>query len=172
MAVGGFVPRRLGVRMFKGFKIAAAVLCVSVAVAACGPNGPNKADVGLGTGAVLGGVVGNQFGKGDGKILATVAGALIGGVVGHDIGKQLDDRDRVYAQQAERDAFERGESGRPVQWRNPDNGRYGEVIPEASYRRGAQDCRNYIHKVYIDGRPQSMRGTACRNRDGTWTAVG
>jgi len=45
------------------------------------------------------------------------------------------------------------------------------VIPEAPYRRGNADCRDFVHKVYIDGRPQSMRGTACRNPDGTWTQV-
>lgn len=148
-----------------------AALAVSTALAGCGPNGPNNADIGLGTGAVLGGVVGNQFGKGGGKVAATMVGAVLGGIVGNDIGRQLDQRDRLLAQQAERDAFERGQSGQPIQWRNPDNGRYGEVVPEAPYRRGAQDCRNFLHKVYIDGRPQSMRGTACRNPDGTWTNV-
>ena len=25
--------------------------------------------------------------------------------------------------------------------------------------------------VYVDGRPQAVRGTACRNPDGTWMAV-
>ena len=84
----------------------------------------------------------------------------------------MDAQDRQLAARAETDAFERGESGRPVRWKNPDNGRYGEVIPERAYRRGPQDCRDYTHKVYIDGRPEAMRGTACRNPDGTWSAVG
>lgn len=35
-------------------------------------------------GALIGGVIGNQFGGGDGKIYATMAGALIGTSVGHD----------------------------------------------------------------------------------------
>ena len=151
--------------------VLATALAVSAAVAGCGPNGPNNADIGLGAGAVLGGVVGNQFGKGGGKVAATMVGAVLGGVVGSDIGRQLDQRDRLLAQQAERDAFDRGEPGRPVVWRSANNNRYGEVIPEAYYRRGAQDCRNYVHKVYIDGRPQAMRGTACRNPDGTWSSV-
>ncbi len=152
--------------------IASVVISVSLVLTACGPNGANKADVGLGTGAVLGGVVGNQFGKGSGRVLGTVAGAFIGGVIGHDIGRGLDQRDRMLAQQAEMDAFERGQSGRPVTWRNPDNGRYGEVIPEAPYQDRGRDCRPFTHKVFIDGRPQAMRGTACRNGDGTWTNIG
>jgi uncharacterized protein YcfJ len=43
------------------------------------------------TGAIIGGVVGNQFGNGRGKDAMTVAGALLGGAVGHNIGN---DRDR------------------------------------------------------------------------------
>jgi surface antigen len=150
---------------------AAVAIAVALSLTACGPNA-EKADIGLGTGAVVGGVIGNQFGKGSGKVLGTVAGAFIGGIVGHDIGSKLDQRDRMLAQNAEIEAFERGPSGRPTRWQNPDNGRYGEIIPEPSYRRGDLDCRNYVHKVYIDGRPQAMRGTACRNRDGTWSNVG
>ena len=39
-------------------------------------------------GAILGGVVGNQFGKGGGKKAMTVAGTLLGASVGHDAGKR------------------------------------------------------------------------------------
>ena len=41
----------------------------------------------LGTlaGAGLGGVVGNQFGKGKGKTAATVAGVVAGGAIGHHV---------------------------------------------------------------------------------------
>ncbi len=131
----------------------------------------SKQDTGTVVGAVAGGVLGNQFGRGGGRVASTMVGAVIGGIVGNEIGRSLDQRDRALAQQAEMDAWERGQSGRPVRWRNPDNGRYGEVIPEAPYRRGSADCRDYVHKVYIDGRPQAMRGTACRNPDGTWTQV-
>ena len=154
--------------------ILVAAVMSALAIAGCsGPDGgPNKADVGTGAGAILGGVVGNQFGKGNGKVLGTVAGAVVGGLVGHDIGRQLDQRDRMLASRAEADAWERGETGRPVQWRNPDNGRYGEIVPMAPYKRGPRDCRDYTHTVYIDGRPQAMRGTACRNPDGTWNNVG
>ncbi len=38
-------------------------------------------------GAIVGGVVGNQFGKGSGKDAMTVAGALLGGSVGNDMGR-------------------------------------------------------------------------------------
>ena len=50
----------------------AAAVVASLALTACA----NKQDSGLAVGAVAGGVIGNQFGKGNGKILATVAGAV------------------------------------------------------------------------------------------------
>jgi surface antigen len=33
------------------------------------------------------------------------------------------------------------------------------------------NCRQFTHTIYIDGRPQTARGTACRNPDGTWQPV-
>jgi surface antigen len=150
--------------------IASTVIAASVALAACGP-GADKADVGLGAGAVLGGVVGSQFGGGSGRILGTAAGAVIGGIIGHDIGRKLDQRDRMLAQEAEWEALERGPPHRPRRWQNPANGRYGDFVPMEPYRRGGLDCRDYTHTIYIDGRPQAMRGTACRNPDGTWRNI-
>jgi len=149
----------------------AALIVVSAAVAACGPNGPTKSDTGLAVGAVAGGILGNQVGSGTGKVLATVAGAVVGGIVGSEIGRSLDQQDRMLAQQAEYDALERGTSGVPRRWSNSSNGRYGEVVPSRPYRRGPEDCRDFTHTIYVDGRPQTMRGTACRNPDGTWRNV-
>jgi surface antigen len=137
-----------------------------------GQGGINNTNTGLVLGSVAGGVVGNQFGKGRGNVLATVAGAVIGGIVGSEIGRSLDERDRRLAQEAEYDALERGQSGVSRQWRDPDSGHYGEVVPSRPYKRGMADCRDFTHTIYIDGRPQQMRGTACRNPDGTWQSVG
>ncbi len=149
----------------------AVVGLVAALVAGCSGDGPNKADAGLAVGALAGGILGNQVGKGTGRIAATAIGAVIGGIVGSEIGRSMDQQDRMLAQQAEFDALERGQSGVAKQWRNPDNGRYGEVVPSRPYKRSGADCRDYTHKVYIEGRPQAMSGTACRNPDGTWTNV-
>lgn len=144
---------------------------MALGLAACGPEGPSKADTGLAVGAVAGGILGNQIGSGGGRVAATAIGAVVGGIVGSEIGRYMDQQDRMLAQQAEYEAFERGQSGAVRQWRNPDNGHYGEVIPSRPYKRGIADCRDYTHKIYIDGQPQAMRGTACRNGDGTWSSV-
>lgn len=159
----GLNMRRLG---------ALSLLLIIPVLAGCGPEGPSKADTGLVVGAVAGGILGNQVGKGTGNVAATAIGAVVGGIVGSEIGRSLDQQDRILAQQAEYDALERGRSGVSRQWRNPDSGRYGEIVPSKPYKRGSVDCRDFTHKIFIDGRPQTMRGTACRNPDGSWSNVG
>jgi surface antigen len=101
----------------------------------------NNQEGGTVLGAVTGGIIGNQFGKGGGKVAATLAGAVVGGIVGNEIGRSLDQRDRELARQAEYDAWESGPPRQPVRWRNPDNGRYGEIVAEDYYYRGpATSC--------------------------------
>ncbi len=164
------VGRRKGTTAMRSSRILIAVI-VSALLAGCGQNGMAKQDAGLAVGAVAGGILGNQVGKGSGRIAATAIGAVIGGIVGSEVGRSMDQQDRMLAQQAEFDALERGQSGVARQWKNPDNGRYGEVVPSRPYKRNSVDCRDYTHKIYIDNQPQAMRGTACRNPDGTWTNV-
>lgn len=149
----------------------AAALSLCLGVSACGPDGPSNADTGTVLGAVAGGVIGNQFGRGGGRVAATMVGAVAGGIIGNEIGRALDREDQRMAQEAEFDALERGAPGVRRSWRNAESGHYGEVIPEERFRRDDMDCRRYRHTVYIDGRPQTMRGVACRNPDGTWRSV-
>jgi uncharacterized protein YcfJ len=47
------------------------------------PNDRGRAGALLG--AIVGGALGNQVGKGDGRKAATIAGAVIGGMAGHDM---------------------------------------------------------------------------------------
>jgi surface antigen len=149
------------------FALAGMAVVASLGLGAC----ETKQESGTAIGAITGAVIGNQFGKGSGKVAATFAGAVIGGIVGNSIGKDLDTRDRELARQAEYDAWESSAPGKAVRWRNPDNGRYGEIVAEGYYDRGGSRCRNFVHSVWIEGRRQQMRGTACRNPDGTWTQV-
>ena len=64
-----------------------------------------------------------------------------------------------------------GQSGAPVTWKNPDTGRYGTIVPGPAYQQASGTCRQYTHTIYIDGKPQTARGAACRNPDGTWTPI-
>ena len=98
--------------------------------------------------------------------------ALLGGLIGNRIGASLDDEDKQRAYAAQMDALEHGQSGAPVSWRNPDDGRYGTVVPGPAYQQAGRNCRAFTHTIYIDGTPQTARGTACRNPDGSWTPLG
>jgi surface antigen len=147
--------------------LAAAATVLALGGCATNDGGPGpKTVVGAGTGAIIGGLAGSAIGRGDAG--SVVAGALIGGLLGGAIGASLDEQDRQRAYAAEMDALERGRSGAPVAWRNPDSGHYGTVVPGPAFDRGGRNCREYTHTIYIDGRPQTARGTACRQPDGTW----
>lgn len=154
-------------------KIAAVVVAASMGLAACngGYGGGPKAGVGTVAGAVAGGVIGNQIGGGSGRVVATVAGAVLGGLIGHSIGTALDDADRERAMAAEYRALHSGRPGERVVWRNQQTGHYGEVVPGPTYYQGSSPCRTYTHTIYVDGRPQTASGTACRRPDGSWETV-
>src|SRR5215472_10850063 len=137
---------------------AAALAMLSMAACAGTPEtgqGP-KENTGTLVGAVAGGLIGSQFGGGTGERIAA--------------GLDDDDKRRAYAAQMQ--ALEGGKSGVAVAWKNPDSGRYGSVVPGPAYQSNGLQCRPYTHTIYINGQPQVARGNACRNPDGTWTAVG
>jgi surface antigen len=155
----------------------AAVAVIGLSLAACagdpdgrGPKEGTGTLLGAGTGALLGAAV---AGGGTGNRLAGAAvGGLLGGRIGNRIGAALDDEDKQRAYAAQMDALERGPSGAPVSWRNPDSGRFGTIVPGPAHQEAGRNCRSFTHTIYIDGRPQTARGTACRNQDGTWTTIG
>ena len=156
----------------------AAIAVIGLSLAACagdpesgrGPKEGTGTLLGAGTGALIGAsVAGGGTGN---RVAGAVIGAALGGIIGNRIGAALDDEDKQRAYDAQLDALERGPSGAPVSWRNPDSGRYGTVVPGPSYQDAGRNCRSYTHTIYIDGRPQTARGTACRNPDSTWTTLG
>lgn len=154
-----------------------AIALLGTALAACAGDpvsgtGPRE-NTGTLVGALGGALIGSQFGGGPGeRFAAGIAGAAIGGLIGNRIGAAMDDEDKQRAYAAQVQALEAETDGAPVAWRNPDSGRYGSVVPGRRYQARGMTCRPYTHTIYIDGRPQTARGTACRNPDGTWEAVG
>jgi surface antigen len=151
----------------------ATVILAGVSLAACAgdPNGP-KEGAGTAFGAITGALIGSQFGGGPGeRVAAGIAGAAIGGLIGNRIGASMDEEDQRRAYEAHMRALEMGRVGVAVEWRNEKTGRYGTVVPGPAYQSAGGRCRTYTQTIYIDGRPQVSKGTACRNPDGTWTAM-
>lgn len=152
-------------------KILATLVITAFALTGCAEdfNGMgNKQLIGGGTGAVLGGLAGSQFGGGHGKLVGTGVGVLLGALVGSSIGKSLDKADLAYAQQAHEQAFS-APVGETVNWNNPQSGHYGSVTPIRDGRSTTgRYCREYSQTIYVDGRSETGKGTACQNSDGTW----
>ena len=146
------------------------VALLAATLGGCAGAGP-KENAGTFTGALAGGLIGAQFGKGEGRIVAATIGALAGGLIGANIGRSLDEADRQAALEAEYRALEDGPSGRAVAWDNPDSGHRGEVIPGPAYEVNSLNCRDYAHTIFVDGQTETLRGTACRQPDGTWRPV-
>lgn len=145
----------------------------TLALGGCAADSGPKENSGTVIGAVSGALIGSAIGGGTGEqIGAAMAGAAIGGLLGNRIGASMDDQDRQYAYEAQMNALDRGAPGTPVGWQNPNSGRYGNFVPGPAHTRGGNRCRSYTQTVYINGRPTIDQGTACRNPDGSWTAVG
>jgi surface antigen len=159
--------------MFSIRTTAIALIGLSLAGCAGGTIGGPKEETGTLVGAGAGALLGSQIG-GDSRarVVGGVLGAGIGALLGNRIGAAMDDEDKKRAYAAQMQALESGRSGAPVAWRNPDSGRYGNIVPGPAYQQEGMTCRPYTHTIYINGQPQVARGSACRNPDGTWTPVG
>ncbi len=144
-----------------------ALLPITLAVALLASGCATKEELGTLVGASTGALIGSAFGRGPGRVASVVGGALVGGFIGNRIGKSMDDEDRRRAAEAQYAAFENGER---AEWRNP-NGHYGYIEPRPMYYDHDMKCREFSQTVFINGRPETMVGRACRGPDGMWREV-
>lgn len=149
---------------------AAAAICL-MGLSACDDPGA-RAALGAGIGAGVGSLLGSQIGSGAGQTIATAAGASLGAYAGGRLFASLPVDDQRQAQLAQAEALETAPSGQPVTWRNPDTGTAGEVRVQPAFADAdGGPCRNFAHRIDVDGRQQSVAGTACRQTDGSWQVV-
>lgn len=95
---------------------------------------------------------------------------LDGGLIGRAGLDRVSRAERLAALQSEYRALEFTAPGDRVTWRT--GVLSGEVIPSQPYRVGSQDCRQYSHAIATSGgAPAIVRGTACRNADGSWSLL-
>ncbi|MFV0279225.1 MAG: hypothetical protein ACK5JM_00525 [Rhodoblastus sp.] len=143
---------------------------VGLALSGCASrSGPNEAGgtvLGAGAGAIAGGLIGGAVGGSGGTVVGALTGGALGGLAGNAIGRDLDEQDRIAAMEAQDAAFE---SGRRRPWRG--QRAYGYIDPGAEFDDSRGHCRNYTHRIYIDGRPRSAQGVACRSPGGGWRVV-
>lgn len=135
---------------------------------AYGPAPGTGTTLGTVGGAVAGGLLGSTIGSGSGQVAATVGGAVLGGLLGGSLGRNLDEQNRRSALVAQQRAFA---TNAPATWGAPGTAAYGTVQPLRTYMMDGRYCREYLHTVFIDGRAQDARGTACQMADGTWQII-
>lgn len=138
---------------------------VIVSLAGCADM--SRQDVGTVGGAVLGGLVGSQFGGGVGQVAATAGGMMLGAALGGAIGKSMDEVDQMKMTRA----LETNRTHQTTRWTNPDNGNQYAVTPKRTYQRAGQPCREYTTIAIIGGKKREIYGTACRTADGSWKVM-
>jgi surface antigen len=131
-----------------------------------------KQTIGTILGAGIGALAGSQMGKGKGKLVTVALGALGGAFAGAKFGKLLDDVDRLKANQAQQNALEKNADGISSTWQNPNTGHNGEITPKTTQKVASGEyCREYEHKIIVDGEQEVVKGTACRKSDGSWRVI-
>ncbi len=143
---------------------------VMVTVTGCETMQANpKTAIGATGGALVGGLIAAAAHGNPAAIAASVIG---GGLLGGLVGSMLDERDRRMAAEAAHQALETAPTGTAVAWQNPDTGHSGAVTPIRTYQMAnGTYCREYQQSVTIDGKPEQVMGTACRQPDGSWKAA-
>ena len=132
------------------------------------PSGTCNKDVLVGLlGAAGGGFLGSKVGKGDGQLAATAAGTVIGYIVGSSLGRYMDEGDQGCVGQA----LERAPDRQTVAWTDGRSDSRYEITPTRTFRNDGRYCRDFVMDALVDGRPDTVRGTACRNPDGSWTRI-
>lgn len=126
-------------------------------------DGVSKGTKGAAGGAAGGALIGQAIGR---NTEATLIGAAVGTMLGYIVGNEMDKTDK----QQLNNAYERGPSGQPVTWVNPDSGNNYQVVPQPAYNNPStnQVCREAEITAIIDGQPQKTMTTACRNAQGQW----
>ena len=150
----------------KNTLIGMSLACVLV-LSGCGDGQIRNQEVGTGVGAVLGGLLGAQVGGGRGQLAAVAAGTLLGAYLGGNVGRSMDVTDRVKTYKT----LEGTPTGQRSTWQNPDNGNRYNVTPTRTYEDAGRPCREYTTEAWIEGKRESVRGTACREPDGSWRAI-
>jgi len=140
--------------------------------AECRSDSNNKEIAGTLLGAAVGGLIGSQIGGGTGNKVAIGAGVVAGGLIGNRIGKSLDCQDLAYHEQTTNKALEYERTGTASTWRNPDTGHSGTIIPTKTYMaNGDTPCREFTQIIRTADEIEEVKGTACRQEDGTWKII-
>ena len=141
-----------------------AVVVIAVAfLNGCESYSPSKQDIGMATGAVLGGLLGHQWGR-QRPDHCDHRRAAVGAFLGSHVGRKMDRADQLRTAEA----LETSHNGNARTWRNSDSGQHYTVTPTRTYEGASGRCRDFTTVMSIYRRDEVVHGTACRQPDGTW----
>jgi len=100
---------------------------------------------------------------------SAIVRGLEGGLIGRAGIENLSRADAEQALEAEYRALEYGEAGVPIPWGSGPV--KGSVVAAQPYRVGSQDRRSYVQRIQSAAGERTLRGTACRTPDGSWTPL-
>jgi surface antigen len=153
------------------------IICVAAAgllTAGCSGDYGTKETVGTLAGAALGAWAGSAIDNdGSGGVVAIAAGTVIGGLIGNQIGRGLDKVDRQEAARTQYQTLEYGRSGERNSWYNPDSGNSGAFVARPAFKNNSGSyCREFSQTIDVGGKREQGYGTACRQADGSWKLAG
>jgi surface antigen len=146
--------------------------CIAFALAACasdpGVRTQQKQSGSVVAGAVIGGLAGNLFGGGTGRVLMTAAGAVAGGFVGNHIYKK--NAKSEYEKDAAQRALNSAASGQKVTWSDSRTSESGYFIPlNTKQMSDGRVCRDFRRGLSVGGQSvDETTGTACKKSNGQW----
>ncbi len=144
-----------------GLRMAVAATIFMLLTSGCATN-PSKGTSGAAIGAATGAIAGQAIGH-DTK--GTLLGAAVGGMLGYIIGNEMDKYDQAQLNRV----YETSPSHQRSQWVNPDTNRSYTVTPQPAYTQpSGQVCREAEILATVDGRPEKVLSTACRDNNGRW----
>jgi surface antigen len=145
-----------------GLRMATVVIILILITTGCATDTTTKGT----KGAVIGGAVGTIAGQAIGhNTEGTLIGLAVGGLLGYIIGNEMDKYDQAKLNKV----YESSPSNQHTEWVNPDTKRKYSVKPRPAYKEpSGQICRDAEIRATIDGRPENVMSTACRDANGRW----
>lgn len=137
-------------------KLLIVTLGVSLSATSCATKSQTGGAVGAGAGGALGYAVGGTGGM--------LLGAAVGGLFGYGAGRAMEEEDRRRAAIAL-------EQNRIMEWENAQTGREYRMEPQGARRVEGRECRDFRLLADVEGKAESITGTACRRPDGSWEAI-
>ncbi|NDV18122.1 hypothetical protein GO013_01650 [Pseudodesulfovibrio sp. JC047] len=136
------------------------IVCVMVGFLLGGFGCANKAQ----QGATVGGLAGATIGAltFNDKLLGAAVGAGVGVLMGYIVGNEWDKSDEQQVQRT----LEKGRSGQPSSWTNPDTGASYTATPSPPYMAEERVYRDVVIKDARDG--QEIMAKAWRDEKGVW----